>query len=66
MQLVPATMVPRNVTLEVDDSSDILEEWSATSLSVYYGGSAALIVLILSREARKKLASPVVTGDDRA
>ena len=41
-----------------DNSSDLLEEQPAASLSVYYGRSAALVVLILSREVSKQLASP--------
>ena len=42
-----------------------LSESTAASLSVYYGKSAALM-LILSQEAPKQLASSVVTGDDSA
>ena len=37
--------------------------WKNAEPSVYYGKSVAL-VLILSREALKQLASSVVTGDD--
>ena len=54
-----APTVPHDaVTLEVNnhnDSSDLPEERPAASLSVYYGRSAALVVLILNREASKQL-----------
>ena len=61
-----APTIPRDaVMLEVNnhDSSDFLEERLAASLSVYYQRSAVLVVLKLSREASKQLASP---GDNPA
>ena len=46
-------MVPRDAVNNLNDSSDLPEEWPAASLSVYYRRSAVLVVLILSREATK-------------
>ena len=47
-----------------DDCSDFLEEQPAALLSVYYGKSVVLVVLILSQEATKQLALLVVIRND--
>ena len=64
---VYAPAVPCDVTLDVDhhnDSGDFLKEPPAASVSMYYGKTAAFVVLILSQEASKQLASSMESGDD--
>ena len=60
---------PRFLTmlqLEVANHNNVLEEQLADLLSVYYRKSAAIVVLILSREGTKQLASLVVIRNDPA
>ena len=55
----PQTIPCDAITLEVNNynnSSDFLEKWPAASLSVYHRDEQ--VVLMLSREASKQLASP--------